>query len=76
MLTLYSKPNCMQCKFTKEYLLDHNIEYKEINVMEDLEKLEYIRDTLGFQSLPVIETDTGDSWFGFRPDLLEGLDGE
>jgi len=76
MLTLYSKPNCMQCKFTKEYLLDHNIEFRNIDVSVDLESLAYIRDELGYMSLPVIETDTGDSWFGFRPDLLEGLDGE
>ena len=76
MLTLYSKPNCMQCKFTKEYLLDHNIEFRNVDVSVDLESLAYIRDELGYMSLPVIETDPGDSWFGFRPDLLEGLDGE
>ena len=44
MLTLYSKPNCMQCKFTKEYLSNHNIKYKEINEtlskeLEDILKL-------------------------------------
>ena len=66
----------MQCKFTKEYLSNHNIKYKEINAMEDLDSLAHIKDDLGYQTLPVIETDTGDSWFGFRPDLLEGLNGE
>ena len=65
----------MQCKFTKEYLSNHNIKYKEINVMEDLDSLAHIKDDLGYQTLPVIETDTGNSWFGFRPDLLEGLNG-
>ena len=75
MLTLYSKPNCMQCKFTKEYLLDHNIEFRNVDVSVDLKSLAYIKDELGYMSLPVIETDTGDSWFGFRPDLLEELNG-
>ena len=76
MITLYSKPNCMQCKFTKEYLLNHDIKFKNIDVSVDKNALTHITDDLGYMTLPVIELDTGESWFGFRPDLLEALNGE
>ena len=32
MITIYSKPNCMQCEFSKKYLNDKGVEFKEINV--------------------------------------------
>ena len=71
MIKLYSKPNCMQCLFTKQFLENNNIEYETIDVSVDEKSLEYVK-SLGFSAMPVVENGE-DKWFGFRPEKLEGL---
>ena len=68
MVTIYSKPNCKQCEFSKKYLNDKGIEFKEINVFEDNEALTMLRDQ-GYAQLPVVDID-GEFHTGFRPDVL------
>ena len=38
-ITVYSKPNCMQCDFTKRFLDQHNLEYTAVDVMQDSDAL-------------------------------------
>ena len=71
-LKVYSKEDCMQCNFTKKWLNEHGIEYEEINVEEDEAGLNYIKDELGYQAVPVVVTPT-ENWYGFRPDKLAEL---
>lgn len=71
-ITVYSKPNCMQCDFTKRFLDQHNLEYTAVDVMQDSEALARVQ-ALGFQSLPVVVADGIEPFFGFRPDILEKL---
>lgn len=71
-VTVYSKPNCVQCNFTKQFLSANEIEYTEINVMEDEKALEHVK-SLGFSGLPVVEIDGLEPFNGFRPDVLETL---
>lgn len=71
-VTVYSKPNCMQCTMTKKYLDDNQIPYTLIDVYENEEALSHIK-SLGFQSLPVVEIEGEEPFFGFRPNRLEGL---
>lgn len=68
MITVYSKPNCMQCEFTKKYLNDKGVEFKEINVFEDGKALSMLRDA-GYSQMPVVDID-GEKHTGFRPDVL------
>lgn len=68
-VTVYSKPNCMQCEFTKKFLFDNNIEYTAIDVYEDEQALNHIKE-LGFQSLPVVEIEGEEPFYGFRPERL------
>ncbi len=72
MVTVYSKPNCMQCNFTKKYLEDKGIPFQTIDVFEDPQALDHIK-SLGFQSLPVVEGEETRPFNGFRPDLLSQL---
>ncbi|EFR31064.1 glutaredoxin-like protein NrdH [Eremococcus coleocola] len=72
MVTVYSKPNCMQCNFTKKYLDDKGISYKSVDIFEDASALEHVQ-ALGFQSVPVVEADDEPAFNGFRPDLLAKL---
>ncbi|MBF6625725.1 glutaredoxin-like protein NrdH [Aerococcaceae bacterium zg-BR9] len=71
-VTVYSKPNCMQCSFTKKFLDDNAIDYTMIDVYEDDTALTKVKE-LGFQSLPVVVIDGEEPFFGFRPDRLESL---
>ena len=68
MITIYSKPNCMACNFSKKYLEDKGVEFKEINVFEDAEALTMLRDK-GFSQMPVVDVG-GEFHTGFRPDVL------
>lgn len=68
MIKVYSKPNCMQCEFSKKYLNDKGVEFKEIDVFEDDEALAMLRDA-GYAQMPVVDID-GEKHTGFRPDIL------
>lgn len=68
MITVYSKPSCMQCEFSKKYLNDKGVEFKEINVLEDAEALAMLRDK-GFSQMPVVDVN-GEFHTGFQPNIL------
>ena len=74
MIKVYSKPLCIQCTMTKNFLSQHDIPFEEINVLADEAALELIKSK-GFFSLPVVTTnDSFDgAWCGFRIDKLEEL---
>ena len=75
MITVYSKPNCELCEMTKEFLKVHYVEFEEINVEENEEALEIIKEK-GFKNLPVVIVSNKGFVFefdGFQMDLLEGL---
>lgn len=74
MIKVYSKPLCIQCTMTKNFLSQHDIPFEEINVLADEAALELIKQH-GFYSLPVVTTnDSFDfAWCGFRIDKLEEL---
>lgn len=71
-VTVYSKNNCMQCKMTKRYLTEHNVDFQEINVSNQPEYVDYLKN-LGYQSVPVVMLDDADPIVGFRPDELKEL---
>lgn len=68
MITVYSKPNCMACNFSKKYLEDKGVEFREINVFEDKEALAMLRDK-GISEMPAVDID-GEFHTGFRPEIL------
>lgn len=68
MITIYSKPDCMQCSFTKRYLDDRGVKYEEIDVFKDKEGLAMLRDA-GYTQMPVVDID-GDKHTGFHPEIL------
>lgn len=71
MVTLYTKPNCVQCTATKRRLDTLEIEYEMVDVVEDEAAFALIKG-LGFQQAPVVNA--GDDWWsGFRPDKIDEL---
>ncbi|MGB3161233.1 glutaredoxin-like protein NrdH [Carnobacterium sp.] len=71
-ITVYSKPNCMQCNFTKKYLDDKGINYTLKDIFESEVALDEVKE-LGFTSVPVISVEGREAFNGFRPDLLDQL---
>lgn len=73
MVTVYSKLNCQPCKMTKRYLDKANIPYTEVS-LEELSEDELSEIlALGHSSAPVVITATGESFSGYRPDMLKKL---
>lgn len=71
IITVFSKNNCIQCKMTKKFLDENGAKYNEINLDEQPEKIDYVKD-LGFTSAPVIEAN-GVAFSGFQPAKLKAL---
>lgn len=77
MITVYSKPKCMQCEMTKMWLDQNKIPYDTVDVIANPEALELL-SRYGWQALPVVAiddeiSDNSKSWSGFQVDKLEGL---
>lgn len=72
MVTVYSKPNCTQCNFTKRFLTDKQIAFQVKDITESDEALNEVKE-MGFQSLPVVVADGKEPFNGFRPDKLQQL---
>lgn len=73
ILKVFGQPRCVQCKMTKRFLDEQNIQYKYIDVSQNEKELNYIKE-LGFSSLPVVEY--GQVRFsGFRPNSINSLFG-
>lgn len=70
-VTVYSKPDCVQCDSTKKVLDRAGIEYETIDLTEDAEAMEFVRG-LGYAAAPVVVTDL-DHWSGFRNEKLKNL---
>lgn len=54
-VTVYSKDKCQQCKGVKRWLKSNGIAFNEINVSEQPEYIQEVKD-LGFTSLPVVKS--------------------
>ena len=68
MITIYSKPNCMACNFSKKYLEGKGIPFEEIDVFQDAEALAMLRDA-GYSEMPVVEVN-GEFHTGFQHNIL------
>lgn len=70
-VTVYSKPNCVQCKATYRALERQGVEYRSVDLSIDDEALSVVK-TLGYSQAPVVVVGE-DHWSGFRPDKIKAL---
>lgn len=70
-ITVYTKPNCVQCNATFKALDKANISYEKIDISEDTEARDYVM-ALGYLQAPVVIAGD-DHWAGFRPDRIKAL---
>ena len=72
MVEVFSKNNCIQCKMTKKFLKQHNVDFVEHNIDEQPQFANQFKAE-GFLAAPVVKTPNGDAFSGFRPDKLKQL---
>jgi glutaredoxin-like protein NrdH len=70
-ITLYTKPNCVQCDATKRALDKAGLVYSVVDLTQDADALEKVQQW-GYRSAPVVVAGD-DHWSGFRPDKIAGL---
>lgn len=54
-VTVYTTPTCPYCRMVKDFLKEHNILYKEVNVVEDVQARQEIIEKSGQSGVPVTE---------------------
>ncbi len=72
MIKIYTKTNCVQCKQSKLWLKNHELNYKEINVEDDLEAYNYLMAN-NLRTLPVVFNNGELIAMGFQPQNLKNL---
>ena len=75
MIKVYSKTNCVACKFTKNWLKNNNLDFKEVNVEEDLDAYNYLMAN-NLRTLPVVFKEDELIAMGFQPQNLKNLNNE
>jgi glutaredoxin-like protein NrdH len=71
MITVYTKPSCVQCDATKRLMDKLKIEYSTVDITVDTDAFDMLI-AKGFKSAPVVITDN-DSWAGFQPEKISDL---
>lgn len=71
MITVYTKPSCVQCTATFRALDARGLEYRSVDLSQDPGALDVVM-AMGYMQAPVVVTDN-DHWSGFRPDKIATL---
>ncbi|WP_424465448.1 glutaredoxin-like protein NrdH [Pseudoclavibacter helvolus] len=79
IITVYSKPSCVQCTATYRALDRAGIAYEIVDVSTDSEALAFVKE-LGYQQAPVVYVEHPDGavdhWSGFQPGRLAALEAQ
>ena len=70
-ITVYSKPNCVQCSATRRALDKAGLVYETVDISLDAEAFEQVT-SLGYAQAPVVVAGE-EHWSGFRPDKIKAL---
>lgn len=71
MVKVYSKPACFQCTATTKEMDRKGISYEVIDITEDDQAFELVKN-LGYKQAPVVIAGE-EHWSGFRPDKISTL---
>lgn len=67
---VYTSPGCQPCRLTKVWLDNHGVAYDAMDVSQDASAEAAARAT-GLREMPIVTSDRGAPFGGFRPDLLK-----
>jgi glutaredoxin-like YruB-family protein len=69
---LYTTPTCVFCKHVKEYFAEHNIEYENVDLSQQRDRIQEMVDKSGQMGVPVIDVD-GEIVVGFDKARLDAI---
>lgn len=70
-VVVYTTPACSQCFSTKRLMDKKGVQYREVDISVDVDKLDELRGK-GFTQAPIVEV-RDDMWSGFRFDKINEL---
>jgi len=56
-VTIYTAPSCTHCNSAKRYLSEHGVDYREVDISNDIQSAQRLIDKTGQTGVPVIEVD-------------------
>jgi glutaredoxin 3 len=56
-ITIYSTPTCTYCQLAKQFFGENNVEFEDVDVSVDNEKLQEMVEMSGQMGVPVIKID-------------------
>lgn len=68
-IKIYTSNTCVFCKAAKQYFNENNIEFKEMNIDENPDAVQYLVSK-GYRGVPVINID-GEDIVGFDKAAIE-----
>lgn len=71
VVTVYSKPSCVQCTATYRALDQQGVNYEIVDLTQDQIAFDTVRN-LGYMQVPVVIAGE-DHWAGFQPDRISSL---
>lgn len=71
VVTVWEKPNCVQCMQTKRVMDQEGIKYRTRRLDKSLDAVERFIQ-MGLTAAPIVETDTK-RWSGFRLEKIRSL---
>ena len=71
LITVWTKPNCIQCVMTKKEMDKRGIRYEEMNLERHPDAVEAFMEA-GLLAAPIVITDIK-RWSGFRLNKIESL---
>lgn len=73
MVTVYSKPSCVQCTATHRKLDENGVEYRVVDISEDADAFAYVKSlNPAYMQAPIVVAGE-DHWSGFDPNKLDAL---
>lgn len=67
-VTVYTKPDCVQCDSTKTLFKNLGVAYQEVDLTQDAQALRTVKEA-GFRSAPVVIAN-GEAWSGFNEEKI------
>ena len=71
-ITVYTKPNCQQCRATFRALDKAGLDYTAVDISVDTEARDYVL-ALGYLAAPVVVAGPDTHWAGHRVTRIEQL---
>jgi len=72
VVTVYTKPQCVQCDATKRMMDKLGVVYTTVDIVDNPEELDRLIE-MGYRAAPVVVAPDGTSFAGFQPEKIQAI---